>query len=97
MNPAITTSNLSHFFGKRHVLRHVSFSVGKGDFFIIIGPKGSGKTTLMKLMAGVLKPQQGQIEILGRPNRNQPPPPSWGYEDGPWKGPGPPLLAVADF
>jgi len=67
MNPAITTSNLSHSFGKRNVLKHLSFSVEKGDFFIIIGPNGSGKTTLMKLMAGILKPQQGQIEILGLP------------------------------
>jgi iron complex transport system ATP-binding protein len=68
MNPAITTSNLSHSFGKRNVLRHLSFSVGKGDFFIIIGPNGSGKTTLMKLMAGILKPQNGQLEILGLSN-----------------------------
>ena len=67
MNPAITTSNLSHFFGKRNVLKHLSFSVEKGDFFIIIGPNGSGKTTLMKLMAGILKPRKGQIEILGLP------------------------------
>lgn len=67
MNPAITTSNLSHSFGKRNVLKHLSFSVEKGDFFIIIGPNGSGKTTLMKLMAGILKPRKGQIEILGLP------------------------------
>jgi len=67
MNPAITTSNLSHSFGKRNVLKHLSFSVEKGDFFIIIGPNGSGKTTLMKLMAGILRPQKGQIEILGLP------------------------------
>ena len=68
MNPAITTSNLSHSFGKRKVLRHLSFSVEKGDFFIIIGPNGSGKTTLMKLMAGILKPQNGHLEILGLSN-----------------------------
>jgi iron complex transport system ATP-binding protein len=61
MNPAITTSKLSHSFGKRRVLRHLSFSVEKGDFFIIIGPNGSGKTTLMKLMAGIFKPQNGQL------------------------------------
>ena len=73
MNPAITTSNLSHSFAKRNVLRHLSFSIEKGDFFIIIGPNGSGKTTLMKLMAGILRPQKGQIEILGLPNRNYTP------------------------
>jgi iron complex transport system ATP-binding protein len=73
MNPAITTSNLSHSFAKRNVLRHLSFSIEKGDFFIIIGPNGSGKTTLMKLMAGLLRPQKGQIEILGLPNRSYTP------------------------
>jgi len=73
MNPAITTSNLSHSFGKRNVLKHLSFSVEKGDFFIIIGPNGSGKTTLMKLMAGILKPRKGQIEILGLPKRSYTP------------------------
>ncbi len=73
MNPAITTSNLSHSFAKRNVLRSLSFSIEKGDFFIIIGPNGSGKTTLMKLMAGILRPQKGQIEILGLPNRSYTP------------------------
>ena len=73
MNPAIAISNLSHSFGKRHVLRHLSFSVEKGNFFTIIGPNGSGKTTLMKLMAGILKPQKGKLSILGLSNRSYTP------------------------
>ena len=73
MNPAITTTNLSHSFGKRNVLRQLSFSVDKGIFFVIIGPNGSGKTTLMKLMAGIIKLQLGQVEILGRSNRGYTP------------------------
>jgi iron complex transport system ATP-binding protein len=73
MNPAITTTNLSHSFGKRNVLRQLSFGVDKGIFFVIIGPNGSGKTTLMKLMAGIFKLQQGQVEILGRSNRRYTP------------------------
>ena len=68
MNPAISTTNLSHAFGKHQVLSRLSFRVEKGGLFIIIGPNGSGKTTLMKLIAGILKPQKGQIEILGLPN-----------------------------
>ena len=68
MNPAIATTNLNYSFGKRKVLRHLTFSVEKGDFFIIIGPNGSGKTTLMRLIAGVLKLQVGKIKILGLPN-----------------------------
>ena len=73
MNPAITTSNLSHSFGKRNVLRQLSFSVDRGIFFVIIGPNGSGKTTLMKLLAGIFKLQKGQVEILGRSNRSYTP------------------------
>ena len=68
MNPAVTTTKLSHSYGKRKVLSHLSISVEKGIFFIIIGPNGSGKTTLMKLIAGILKRQKGEIEILGLPN-----------------------------
>jgi iron complex transport system ATP-binding protein len=67
MNPAITITNLSHSFGKRHVLRQLSFSVKKGEFFNVIGPNGSGKTTLMKLIVGILKLQKGQIEIIEIP------------------------------
>lgn len=70
MNSTIITTNLSHTFGKRRVLKNISFSVNRGDFFIIIGPNGSGKTTLLKLIAGIFKPQSGQIGILGQPNRS---------------------------
>jgi iron complex transport system ATP-binding protein len=73
MNPTIQITHLSHFFGKRHVLRNLSFNVEKGGFFIIIGPNGSGKTTLMKLVAGILKPHSGQIDVLGRPHRSYTP------------------------
>lgn len=66
MNPAINTSNISYAFDTRPVLRNLSFSVEEGDFFIIIGPNGSGKTTLLKIFAGILRPPQGQIDILGR-------------------------------
>jgi iron complex transport system ATP-binding protein len=67
MNTAIQTSKVSHAFAGRRVLKDLSFSVGKGEFFIIIGPNGSGKTTLLKIFAGLLKPPKGQIEIFGRP------------------------------
>ena len=66
MNPAIQTSNVSHAFAGRPVLENLSFSVGKGQFFIIIGPNGSGKTTLLKIFAGLLRPPEGEIEIFGR-------------------------------
>jgi len=49
------------------VLEDITFSVEKGDFFVIIGPNGGGKTTLLKLLLGILKPDKGKIKILGEP------------------------------
>jgi cobalamin transport system ATP-binding protein len=66
MNHAITAKNLSHSFAEDFVLKNVSFQVPKHDFFIIIGPNGSGKTTLMKTISGILKPQNGELNILNR-------------------------------
>jgi iron complex transport system ATP-binding protein len=66
MKTAIRVKKLSYSFGDREVLRNLSFSVIEGAFFIISGPNGSGKTTLMRTIAGVLKPQSGQLAIFNR-------------------------------
>jgi len=66
MNTSINVKNLSHSFGENLVLENISFQVPQRDFFIIIGPNGSGKTTLMKIISGILKPQNGRLEILNR-------------------------------
>ncbi len=66
MKAAISAKSIVHSFGKRPVLRDLTFTVTEGDFFIIIGPNGSGKTTLMRSIAGILKSQSGQIEIFER-------------------------------
>jgi zinc transport system ATP-binding protein len=47
------------------VLRDVSLSLKKGDFLGLIGPNGGGKTTFVKLLLGILKPDRGRILILG--------------------------------
>jgi len=61
--------HLSLLYGNRPVLNDVSFSVIEGEFFVIIGPNGSGKTTLVKAMSGAVRPQRGDVQILGRPLR----------------------------
>ncbi|MEA3427958.1 MAG: ABC transporter ATP-binding protein [Thermodesulfobacteriota bacterium] len=66
MSVAIDIKNLSYSYGNGPVLKDTSFSIQKGDFFIIIGPNGSGKTTLMKTISGIIKPQKGRLEILGQ-------------------------------
>jgi len=50
---------------KLDVLKNVSFSVPKGETLGIIGPNGSGKTTLLRIIAGVYKPDKGNVHING--------------------------------
>ncbi|MBI4797013.1 MAG: ABC transporter ATP-binding protein [Deltaproteobacteria bacterium] len=69
MPPAALVKHLQVSYGRQPVLRDISIEVPEGAFFIIIGPNSSGKTTLLKAMAGALKPRQGQVEIWGKPVR----------------------------
>ncbi|MCL2185583.1 MAG: ATP-binding cassette domain-containing protein [Treponema sp.] len=47
------------------VLENVSFHIHKGEFAVMVGPNGSGKTTVLKLLFGLIKPDAGCIEIFG--------------------------------
>jgi ABC-2 type transport system ATP-binding protein len=57
--------HLWHRFGKQEVLRDVSFDVGEGEIFGFIGPNGAGKTTTIRVMATLLEPMAGKVEIDG--------------------------------
>ena len=48
-----------------HALKDINLSVRKGEVYGILGPNASGKTTLLKLIAGILKPTQGEIKVNG--------------------------------
>lgn len=64
-NPIIELNQLSFSYPSTSVLRNVSFCIYPGEFIGIIGPNGGGKTTLLKLLMGFLKPTQGIIKVLG--------------------------------
>jgi zinc transport system ATP-binding protein len=49
------------------VLQGVNLSVPERDFVCVIGPNGGGKTTMLKLMLGLIQPQQGTVRLLGKP------------------------------
>ncbi|MBA3036448.1 MAG: ABC transporter ATP-binding protein [Desulfobacterium sp.] len=66
MSNAIDISGLSCAYGENTVLKDISFSVKSGGLFIIIGPNGSGKTSLLKTISGNLKIDEGAIKIFGR-------------------------------
>jgi len=68
--PVIDIDNVSFSYNGECVVSEVSLRVAKGEFLALLGPNGGGKTTLLKLMLGLLTPETGQIRILGhRPGK----------------------------
>jgi iron complex transport system ATP-binding protein len=65
----ITVSGLSFGYNgaKRSILQDMALTIPGGTITAILGPNGSGKTTLLRLLLGVLRPQQGSIQLAGRP------------------------------
>lgn len=62
---AIEVKNLSFSYGKTPVLSDVNLEIEEHDFVAVIGPNGGGKSTLMKLIVGLLKPKVGEIRLFG--------------------------------
>jgi ABC-2 type transport system ATP-binding protein len=59
----LNISNLTKFYGNFKALDSVSFSVDKGWVYGYLGPNGAGKTTTIRVMLGLLKPNQGEVQI----------------------------------
>ena len=76
--PLLHLCNVSFKREKRVILSNVNFTVDKGDFIAITGPNGGGKTTLLRLILGLLKPTEGNIVFCDE-NGNSSMPPSIGY------------------
>lgn len=64
---AIETRNVWFAYDKTPILEDVTFTLQQGDFLAILGSNGGGKTTLLKLLLGILKPDKGVIRVLGEP------------------------------
>ena len=70
---AISLENVSFGYDGEDVLDRVNLRVEQGAFLAVIGPNGGGKTTLVKLLLGLLQPRQGRITVLGKdPAREAP-------------------------
>jgi ABC-2 type transport system ATP-binding protein len=65
MSAALEISDLRHKYGDRESLRGLSFSVGAGDVFALLGPNGGGKSTLFKIICTLLRPTSGTVEVFG--------------------------------
>jgi zinc transport system ATP-binding protein len=62
---AIKFENVTFGYTSVPVVENVNFTIRKGEFISIVGPNGGGKTTLLKMILGLLKPDKGVIKILG--------------------------------
>ena len=66
MTPTLVADRVSRDFGGVHALREVSLSVREGEIVGLIGPNGSGKTTMLNALSGTLRPTAGTIKFDGR-------------------------------
>jgi ABC-2 type transport system ATP-binding protein len=62
-HPVLNISNVTKYYGKFKALDSVSFSVEKGWVYGYLGPNGAGKTTTIRIILGLLKPNQGEVQI----------------------------------
>lgn len=62
---AIEVNNISKHYGKVKALRNVSFSVGEGEIFGLIGPDGAGKTSMYRILCSLLLPNEGSASVCG--------------------------------
>ena len=71
-NPALDIADVSHRFGARQALSHVSLRVDRGAFTALLGPNGAGKTTLFSIITRLYNNKEGQVRIFGRDLQREP-------------------------
>lgn len=65
--PVIEIENVSFAYKVEPVLQEISLTIERGEFIGLVGPNGGGKSTLLKLILGLLHANKGRIKVLGRP------------------------------
>ena len=73
MMVGVSLSNVTKAYGETVAVEGASFEVKKGELFFLLGPSGCGKTTMLRMLAGFLQPDSGQICFDGRPIDAVPP------------------------
>jgi ABC-type multidrug transport system ATPase subunit len=66
----INIVDVSHHYGVRPVLSHINLTISKGQLVAVIGPNGVGKSTLLGIVAGIISPAMGYVEIGGLRRRS---------------------------
>ena len=63
--PAVETCNLSISWGEQNVLNKINLKLNEGEKLAIVGPSGTGKSTILKILAGLILPTEGDLKIFG--------------------------------
>jgi ABC-2 type transport system ATP-binding protein len=71
-NTVITTRSLTRTFGRNVAVNQLDLSVHKGEIFGLVGPDGAGKTTTLRLLAGIMRPSEGAATVAGYDVRRNP-------------------------
>ena len=70
--PALRVTGAAKYYGRVRALENMSFIVPEGRFFVLFGPSSVGKTTTLRMLAGLVPPDQGRVEIFGKNMVDQP-------------------------
>jgi ABC-2 type transport system ATP-binding protein len=65
--PALWCDGLRKRYGRRQAVDGVSLTLGRGEVVGLLGPNGAGKTTVIKMLLGLVRPDAGEVMVLGRP------------------------------
>ncbi len=71
-DPVIHVTGLTKIFGKKTVVDHLDMQVARGEIYGFLGPNGSGKTTFIRMLCGLLRPDDGDGTCLGFSVRDEP-------------------------
>ncbi|MGA9762238.1 MAG: ATP-binding cassette domain-containing protein [Gaiellaceae bacterium] len=64
-SPVVSARGLTLRFGERVLWENMDFDLGAGEFLAILGPNGTGKTSLLRILLGILEPTAGKVEVRG--------------------------------
>ncbi|MFN6531058.1 ABC transporter ATP-binding protein [Nostoc sp. ChiSLP03a] len=72
MKIALQLSQLTKYYGSHQAVNNLSLQIAEGSFYALLGPNGAGKTTTLRMIAGLLRPDNGDIMILGHSIQRSP-------------------------